>query len=157
MIRCAFYLIIPISILVIFNLSLATTVIAPKMYLQPIPGTNIFDLPPKNAAKMFKSCERHSAELNQYWTPSEEQIRIVDKKIEAELPATNPKQDSFEVIKLYFGLSEGAKETNIYAYIFPASFSEKLTLDFGGNKLDCLKIKSIYQFDIGSLELKHLK
>jgi len=136
---------------------LATTVFSPEteMYLQPIFGTNIYDLPSGIASQIVKKCGLHSADLNQHWSPTEKQIRIIDKKIAKELREVEP--SSYKFLKLYFGLTDGSRKTNVYAYIFPISLSKKLTINFGDDKLVCTKLKSIFEFNIDSFELRRLK
>ena len=153
--RLTFGIFITISSLVMCKHVLATTVFPPETYLQPLLGTNIYDLPSGNASQLAKSCGLHSEDLKQHWSPTEKQIRTIDKKVSKELHELE--SSPFTYLKLYFGLTDEAAKTNVYVYVFPISLSEKLSTNFGDDKLVCLKLKSVFEFSIDSLELKRLE
>lgn len=146
-----------LTLLIVIRSAFGTTLYGPVIYLKPIHGLNAFVLPGANASKLVESCGIHRADLIQFWIPSEKQVRIVDKKIDLQLKNIEPKSDSYEFVRLYFGLTNDLKDEHIYAFIFPNSINKKLTLDFGNDELICLELKSIADFNLKNFELQLLK
>jgi hypothetical protein len=155
--KVGFTIILLFSLLGIVGIAYGSIPFVPRTYLQPMSGTNAYILSGTNASQIVSICGVDENVFLKHWHPSEEQVRIIDEKLNLKLENIDDNTGLYKIIKLYFGLEDLKNKKYVYTFIFPTSKGNGITLDFWNDSLICPRLKSIAEFSLDKLELRMLK
>lgn len=150
-------LVLVISITLVCPIAEALTPKAsPPNYFQRINNTNSFSILSPGARILVRSCGIANTQgLNQFWNPTETQVGIVDNKIDLTLDKDMLLTDKY--VRVYLGLSDVVENKHIYAFIYPVTYFEKMTKEFGTDLSICTKLKTIVDFNLDDLKIRFTK
>jgi len=111
------------SFTVIFFLSLnatAQTSEEKKPSARTLDQAGVYILDGLSALSIIKKCGIETRDLTRYWNPTEQQIQLIDKKLNTELEKQGFKLDPVETHKQYVAAETANGEEYVYTFIYPS-------------------------------------